>query len=181
MWCHRAKAPDNASVGRERRSPRNRNRDISVSMRLPRLVQSNLNLASWKSCWIARSRPHLNNSPLESFERLLDERVILELVLIERHRLALGLAGGSILGADLASVLWPKGPLEISQPQGGWMVAENDFVPEGRGRFPPSLWDANGLHATPATAWLANFHCRFATEDGAWQFIVTPSLQQSAL
>ncbi len=61
---------------------------------------------------------------------------------------------------------WPAGPSEISQPRSGWICGmkicpggtpEVSAVAPRQNVFPRTL---------PATAWLANFHRRFATQIG---------------
>ena len=56
---------------------------------------------------------------------------------------------------------------DISPPQRGWNCGVVKPCPERTTEplvFPASLQDAVLFPESPATAWLANFHCRFATK-----------------
>src|SRR5262249_8962934 len=85
--------------------------------------------------------------------------------------------GSSIMAARQAGKgkFWPDGPMEISQPQGGWLKVCEDARPVRdagkRPKFPLSLAGqiSNSAHF-PATLWLANFRCRLATDEIQWSF-----------
>ena len=80
-------------------------------------------------------------------------------------QLEMGSAAAPVLCRNLSLVA--KRPEEISQPQGGWYGRVVQLCPERTTeRFMVSTV-LSGRGATvgfPATAWLANFHRRFATK-----------------